>query len=291
MATMEQITSDLIGGAAGPCLVICEDDVSAIKKKIADNDWAAQAFASLETQAKGWIDQPIDIPERGGQWPHWYACEDCGTRLETASPTEHLCSSCDRVYTGEPWDSVPLTEVHNGLSQAALSLGVYFALTGDRDAAHKVAEILLGYAERYPHYEIRDHNLASDTRWATKVSWGTLGESVWLIPICGGYDLIRDAGVLTPADYQTIRQQLLRPAARLILKHDIGIHNIQCWHNAAIGAAGLMLRDRDLVGFAVEGDVGIRAQIRKGILSDGFWHEGSWGYHFYGMRPLLAWME
>jgi hypothetical protein len=288
---MEHTTPDLIGGAAGPCLVIREDDVVSIQKKINEYDWAAQAFASLETKAKAWIAQAIDIPERGGQWPHWYACEDCGAKLATVSPTEHRCPSCDRVYSGEPWDSVPLTDMHNGLSQAVLSLGVYFALSGDKDAANKVAEILLGYAERYPRYEIRDHNLASDTPWATKVSWGTLGESVWLIPICGGYDLIRDAGVLSPADHQTIREQLLRPAARLILKHDIGIHNIQCWHNAAIGSAGLMLRDRDLVGFAVDGDVGIRAQIRKGVLNDGFWHEGSWGYHFYGMRPLLAWME
>jgi hypothetical protein len=52
-----------------------------------------------------------------------------------------------------------------------------------------------------------------------------------------------------------------------------------------------MLRDKDLVSFAVSGEVGVLAQIRKGVLGDGLWHEGSWGYHFYGMRPLLAWAE
>ena len=172
-----------------------------------------------------------------------------------------------------------------------MSLGVYYALTGEQDAARKAAQILLGYAEKYPQYPVRDHNLKSDTTWATKVSWGTLGESVWLIPVCAGYDLIRDAGVLTPADHQAIREQLLRPAARLILKHNIGIHNIQCWHNAAIGSAGLMLRDRDFVSYAIEGEVGMLAQLKKGVLGDGMWHEGSWGYHFYGMRPLLALAE
>ena len=288
---MEQTTSDLIGAAAGPCLVIGEDDLALIQKKIAEHEWAAKAFGVLEAQAKAWKKRAVDIPKRGGQWPHWYACEDCGTKLETVSPVKHQCLSCDRVYSGEPWDSVPLTAVHGELSQAALSLGVYATISGDQQVAKKVAEILLGYADRYPHYEIRDHHSKTDTVWASKVSWGTLGESVWLIPLCGGYDLIRDLGVLTPADHQAIREQLIRPAARLILKHDCGIHNIQCWHNAAIGAAGLMLKDRDLVGFAVDGDVGIRAQIRKGMLGDGFWCEGSWGYHFYGMRPLLAWME
>lgn len=283
--------SDLIGAAAGPCLVLREDEIAAINTKIETQEWAQGAFDVLTGQVQNWLGRKIEIPERGGQWPHWYACEDCGVRLETASPTEHKCPKCDRVYSGEPWDSVPLTAVHQELSQALLSLGVYYALTGDLDAARKAAQILLGYAEQYPHYPIRDHNLKTDTPWATKVSWGTLGESVWLIPVCAGYDLIRDAGVLTPADHQAIREQLLRPAARLILKHNIGIHNIQCWHNAAIGSAGLMLRDRDLVSFAVDGDVGILAQIKQGVLGDGFWHEGSWGYHFYGMRPLLAWTE
>jgi hypothetical protein len=283
--------SDLIGAAAGPCLVLREDDVASINAKVETCDWAKGAFDVLAQQAQDWLGRKVDIPEKGGQWPHWYACEDCGVRLETVSPTEHKCSKCDRVYSGEPWDSVPLTAVHQELSQALLSLGVYYALTGERDAARKAAQILLGYAEQYPYYPIRDHNLQEDTKWATKVSWGTLGESVWLIPVCAGYDLIRDAGVLMPADHQAIREQLLRPATRLIMKHNIGIHNIQCWHNAAIGSAGLMLRDRDFVSFAVDGDVGILAQIKQGVLGDGFWKEGSWGYHFYGMRPLLAWTE
>jgi len=283
--------SDLMGAAAGPCLVLREDDIASINTKAETNVWAKGALDVLTQQVQHWLGRKVEIPERGGQWPHWYACEDCGVRLETVSPIAHKCPKCDRVYSGEPWDSVPLTAVHQELSQALLSLGVYYALTGEQDAARKAAQILLGYAERYPYYPIRDHNLKSDTDCATKVSWGTLGESVWLIPVCAGYDLIRDAGVLTPADHQAIREQLLRPAARLILKHNIGIHNIQCWHNAAIGSAGLMLRDRDLVSFAVDGDVGILAQIKQGVLGDGFWHEGSWGYHFYGMKPLLAWTE
>ena len=282
---------ELIGAASGPCLMVCEKDLSGIRKKIEAHAWASQGFEALTRQVREWMEKPVAIPERGGQWPHWYACEDCGVRLETVSPTAHRCPSCGRVYSGEPWDSVPLTAVHQGLSQAVLGLGVYYALSRDGDAARRAAEILFGYAERYPLYPVRDHNLKTDTPWATKVSWGTLGESVWLIPMCGGYDLIRDAGVLSPAEHRAIREQLLRPAARLILKHNIGIHNIQCWHNAAIGSAGLMLRDRDLVSFAVEGDVGVCAQLRQGVLADGFWHEGSWGYHFYGMRPLLAWTE
>ena len=282
---------EIIRAAAAPCLVLREEDVEQVNRKCKEEAWASEACARLLKETQGWIDTDIQIPERGGQWPHWYSCEADGARLETAGPTEHRCPRCGKVYSGEPWDSVPLTEVHNGLSRAALSLAVNFALTGNRAAAEKAAEILLGYAARYPAYPVRDHGQRSDTPWASKVSWGTLGESSWLVPICGSFDLIRHEDILTPAQHQLIREQLLRPAANLILKNNLGIHNIQCWHDAAIGCAGLMLRDRELVAFAVEGEAGIKSQMTHGILPDGVWFEGSWGYHFYAMKPLLALSE
>ena len=260
-----------------------------MRDKIASQGWARRSYGKFLDKAHSRVATPVKIPDRGGQWPHWYACQSCGTHLETESPTVHRCPSCDLVNSGEPWDSVPLTQIHNALSTDVRDLGVSYMLSGERPFAEKAAEILLGYAEAYPKYPVRDHNLETDTAWATKVSWGTLGEAVWLIPVCCGYDLIRHADVLRPAEHQAIREQLLRPAAQLILKHNIGIHNIQCWHNAAIGMAALMLRDPELLAYSVEGEVGIQEQIEQGVREDGLWHEGSWGYHFYGLTPILAW--
>lgn len=281
--------SELVRAASAPCLNFEEEDIPGIQEKIQSQVWARDSYQKLLDSARTRVASRIVIPDRGGQWPHWYACQSCGTKLVTESPTVHRCPSCDLVNSGEPWDSVPLTQIHNDLASAARNLGVCYALSGETQFAEKAAEILLGYSERYPKYPVRDHNLETDTAWATKVSWGTLGESVWLIPICAGYDLIRHADVLRPREHQAIREQLLRPAAQLILKHNIGIHNIQCWHNCAIGMAALMLKDPELLSFAVDGDVGITEQIDKGVRSDGLWHEGSWGYHFYGLTPLLSW--
>ena len=281
--------NDLVRAASAPCLLIREEDLPGIQAKIASHRWAQRAYQKLIDAAHSRIAKPIEVPDRGGQWPHWYACQSCGTQLVTESSTVHRCPSCDLVNSGEPWDSVPLTRIHNQLSEDVRTLGVSFALSEEKPFAEKAAEILMAYAEAYPKYPVRDHNLNSDSDWATKVSWGTLGESVWLIPVCCGYDLIRHAGVLSPAEHHTIREQLIRPAAQLILKHNIGIHNIQCWHNCAVGMAGLMVRDPELLAFTVDGDVGVRQQIHQGILPDGFWHEGSWGYHFYGLTPLLTW--
>lgn len=283
--------SELIGKASTPCLVIREGDRDAILQKVKGVEWAASAFGQLKAEAEAWMWKEVLIPDRGGQWLHWYACEVDGSRLVTESPTVHRCPMCGRVNSGEPWDSVPLTEVHHRLSRAVLTLGVYYALSGDLDAAKKAAEILISYAGVYPHYPLRDRYLKTNSVRAAKVTSGTLGESVWLIPICSGYDLIRDSGLFSPADHQGIREQLFRPAAKLILKHNLGTHNIQCWHNAAIGMAGLLLRDQELVAFATGKAAGIQYQIAEGVMGDGFWFEGSWGYHFHAMQPILAWAE
>ncbi|MDA0745425.1 MAG: alginate lyase family protein [bacterium] len=283
--------TELIRAASAPCLVVRETDLDGIRQKSKQTDWAAAAFKQLQDRAEAGMAKKINIPDKGGQWPHWYACETDGSKLEFKAKTGHVCPACGRVYSGEPWDSVPLTDIHAELSRTVRTLGVYYALTGSRKAAQQAAQILLEYADRYPHYPLRDHGQHTNTAWTAKVSWGTLGESIWLLPLCEGYDLIRHADVFTPADHQCIREQLLRPAAKLILKNNLGIHNIQSWHNAAIGMAGLLLRDRDLVAFALESEVGIHSQIARGILPDGFWLEGSWGYHFYAMEPLLAWAE
>ncbi len=281
--------NDLVRAASAPSLLLTEEEVPFVQEKIDSYSWARLAYQKLLNAARSRVATPVVIPDRGGQWPHWYACQSCGAGLVTESPTIHRCPSCGLVNSGEPWDSVPLTKIHNALSEDIRNLAVCYALSGERPFAEKAAEILLGYAAAYPRYEVRDHHLKTDSVWATKVSWGTLGESVWLIPVCCGYDLIRHADVLKPAEHQAIREQLFRPAAQLILKHNIGIHNIQCWHNCAIGMAALMLRDPDLLTFAVEGKVGIKAQISQGVRADGLWHEGSWGYHFYGLTPLLGW--
>lgn len=282
-------SNDLVRAASGPCLLLREEDIPPVQAKIDSQAWAKRAYKNLLDAGHTRLAKAVEIPDKGGQWPHWYSCQNCGTRLVTESPTVHRCPSCDLVNSGEPWDSVPLTDVHNGLSEDIRNLAVCFALSGERPFAEKAAEILLGYAEAYPSYPVRDFHQKTDSVWATKVSWGTLGEATWLIPVCCGYDLIRHADVLRPAEHQAIREQLLRPAAKLILKHNLGIHNIQCWHNCAIGMAALLLRDADLLSFTVDGEVGIREQIERGTLPDGLWFEGSFGYHFYTVTPLLTW--
>jgi hypothetical protein len=93
---------------------------------------------------------------------------------------------------------------------------------------------------------------------------------------------------LNEADRQTLANKLFLPAARdVILAHKLGVHNIQCWKNSAVGLAGFLLGDTTLINAAIDDPVrGYRTQMAKGVQADGVWYEGAWGYHFYTLNAL-----
>ena len=271
-----------------PCLLVTREGVEAIKKKAAERPWAKSAHDALLKSAGGWLGRTIKVPERGGQWWHWYSCPKDGTRLKTVSPTKHRCPTCGKVYTGEPYDSVVVNRDHSALARATEELGLAWQLSGERPYAAKAAEILERYAERYlayPRHTIHGHDRVGGGR----VGPQTLDEAVWLIPVVRGYDLVWDA--LSPDQRETIETKLLRPCADVILEHKIGIHNIQCWKNSAVGLVGICLDEPRYLADAVTSPRGIRQQLAKGILDDGSWFEGAWGYHYYTMSALAPLAE
>ena len=144
-------------------------------------------------------------------------------------------------------------------------------------------EILLAYAERYPGYPI-ERELPYG--WG-KVANHSLDEAVWLIPVTRAYDLVRET--LNARERTLIETKLLALAADHIQGQKFHrIHNIECWHNAALAAVGICLDDAGLQKVALDERFGFRHQLREGVLDDGMWWEGSSSYHFYTLAALIA---
>ncbi len=230
------------------------------------------------------LKRAVTLPPRGGQWPHWYSCKKDGNRLTTDSPTSHRCRVCGAVYHGDPYDAVVFYRDHASWSQAIRDLGLAYRFTGRHEYAQKAAEILVAYADRYAGYPLHDKD------GKAKVGGGhimaqTLDESVWLIPVAFGYALVRET--LPDAARAHIEKDLLVAAADVIRSHKMGIHNIQCWKNSAVGVAGLAANRESLVREAIDdAQRGFRAQVTQGITDDGLWYEGSMGYHRYTMDAI-----
>lgn len=265
-------------------LLVDQNEIDAARRKPEKYTWARAALDRVVADAERALRRPVRLPERGGQWPHWYSCKKDGAALETVSATEHRCPACGTVYRGDPYDAVVIGRTHNQYSRAARDLGLAYRFTGRKEFAERAGEILAGYAGRYSRYPRHDINGADNVRGG-RISAQTLDESTWLIPVVWGYSLVREA--LPEDQRRRIEADLLVAAADVIRAHQMGIHNIQCWKNSAVGLVGLATGNQALVREAIDDpDRGFRVQIAKGVTDDGLWWEGSLGYHRYTMEAL-----
>ncbi len=265
-------------------LLVSSTEIQAAKDKAARLPWAKAALDRLMSDAERALKRPLEMPDRGGQWPHWYSCKRDGSKLQTVSPTEHKCPTCGQKYSGDPYDAVVLYGVHSRNSSAVRDCGLAYRFSGRPEFAKHAAEILKAYADRYATYPLHDVN-NKERVGGGRIMAQTLDESVWLIPVAWGYALVRDT--LSEADRKHIEQDLLVAAANVIREHKMSIHNIQCWKNSAVGLAGYAAGNKELVREAIDDPLrGFRVQIEKGVTADGLWYEGSLGYHSYTMSAL-----
>lgn len=158
-----------------------------------------------------------------------------------------------------------------------------YQLIGDKAYAGKAREMLLAYAGKYESYKL--HTIRGEARTGGgKIGPQTLDESTWLIEAVEGADAIWET--LSEDERRTIADKLLYPATKVIRDHKMGIHNIQCWKNSAVGLTGLLLGDKALIEEALNGPSGYVNQMAKGVSPEGAWYEGAWGYHFYTVSAV-----
>lgn len=272
-----------------PRLLATKDELGLAKKRAQNTEWGKGYTDTLLKRCDEALLKPIALPDRGGQWPHWYACPKHGARLKTEGPTRHVCPTDGQVFTGYPYDDVLLLAAHNDYANLIRDLGMAWQLTGKRTYAEKARAILLAYAQKYPSYAYHDKNGKQGTGGA-KVGPQTLDEAVWLIPVAQGADLIWET--LTEPERETLKGGLFYPAVQVIRQHKLGVHNIQCWKNSAVGLVGFLYGDKELLADAIDDpERGLQRQLREGITDDGPWYEGAWSYHFYTMSALAPLAE
>jgi len=279
-----------------PRLLFNREGIAQLNERINHYDWAKAQWDALKKRADAALKEPINLPPRGGNWWHYYACPKHGASLRTGKQIgewrwEHVCPVDNEVLQSDPtkperdYDGVVIMSVHGRYANLVRDLGIVYQVTGDRRYAEKAKEILLAYAERYLSYPL--HNIQGKPQiGGGRVGSQTLDESTWLIPMAQGADLIWET--LTEAEQQTLTQKLFLPAAKeVILPHKMGVHNIQCWKNSAVGLVGFLLGDEQLIKEDIDNpEQGYWTQMRKGVSPDGVWWEGSWGYHFYTLSAL-----
>lgn len=278
-----------------PRLLVDAADIAQLKLRITTEPWAKASWTSLKAGTDKALARPVELPPRGGNWSHNYVCPTHGARLSQGRQLapwqwEHLCPVGKHVLTGDPskgsldFDGNGIAAAHGRLAQQVIDCGLLFQVTGDPRYAGKAREILLGYADHYLAYAL--HNNQGKPGPGGRVASQSLSEAGWLTTYTQGADLVWST--LSPADRTAITDKLLRPALKeSVLPRRLGVHNIQCHHNSAIGAVGYLLDDETLIATAIDDPKnGYLFQMEKGVLDDGMWTEGASGYHFYTLQGI-----
>ena len=249
----------------------------------------AAARQALDARLETYHGSLPPVPDRQAGYYHDFFCAQHAIQLrfDHRSPRRHVCPVDGAVFSGEPYDSAWLWSVNDMLSDAALKFAFRSHLeTGTRRARADAAgatRILETYARRYRKLKPAPTVYEEEPGIAT---WQNLDESVWITRLCWAYALLWET---LPAPLrETLVRRLFRPAARHIRRVRCReIHNVSNWNNAALVTLARVLEDDQLLEEALEGDLGLAAQLERGVTKEGLWWEVSLSYHYYSLDAIV----
>lgn len=283
---------------AHPFLLLTEQQALLIRKSIKTIPWKGAGWQLLKKDADKYLGQKIEIPNRGGNWDHYYINPVTGTPLSRGKlignwKWQHIDKTTGQVFTGDTsspekdYDGVIIGLTHNAWALGVLELGLAYQISENAVYAQKAKDIILYYTRLYPKLPVRDRK----TEVLRAVGYGKihvqdLDESQWLISMIQGADLIWNT--LSAQEQDSVVNQLLLPAAAIIKKRRSEISNIQCWKIAAMGMVGLFTGEQKYFNAAtVDSLDGIGAQITKGFNKEGINLDLSPSYQDFSLQPLV----
>jgi len=168
--------------------------------------------------------------------------------------------------------SVPFTEDFASRLNLAGAAAVTYAVTQERELGERAARRLLDLMPEWPTWRSNTLGLSHYVRTAARI-----------------IDLVADC--LSVSQVRQL-QKSLREDAATILRNDRGDSNWQAAHNVALHAIGVLCQDGDLCDLVIHDERrGLLRHLRCGVREDGYWWEGSPGYHLFTSSSLFALAE
>ncbi|NLV74947.1 MAG: alginate lyase family protein [Chloroflexi bacterium] len=189
--------------------------------------------------------------------------------------------------TFEDWPALyPLVAQHctyipEPPATAALGAALDFALTGRSESLAAVRRVLTHYADTF-QFDVQHYDVG-------------MNYSVWGLPLLYAYDLVYDA-----LDEHAAIDAFFGEYVRAVQTNDRewiangwgGLYNNHyAWHHQGIATYGLMFNRPELLDYAFNNPMGIRACLINSLTDEGLWFESATGYNFVGSAAyaVLAW--
>jgi hypothetical protein len=267
-----------------PRTLVTESRLEFLRADIKTNSVRRAIFEKdIKINADRWLHRAIVIPEQGG-WAHDF-CGPDGALLEIPTSQEFdpkkpsRSPSTGKYYLTPKISAARRYFEHLWLTFAVRDLALTYAVSGSRDYADKAAEILLKYADAYPHLTSEKQGFG--------FSQNSLNEAVALIPVAEGFDLIYNSGALSDAQKSHIEKDFLWPEAQRVSQAGLG-GNWGSWHLSAVGVIGYATGHQRFADYGVSK---FKWQITNNLGDDGLWPESVQCYHFYPLDAFLSLAE
>ena len=246
------------------------------------------AWRRLTAETDAFLALELQPPDEPAGYYHDYFCPHHATELQfdPVRPRVHRCPVDGQVLAGRRFDAAWRFGANLLLGRMAVLLALRWRLSGNRSCLQRAAEILTGYARRYPHYPVdpQGNERGGGRGRATHQS---LDEAHLVVRLARCHDLV--AAELDGADRAMVERDLFhRAIAHIDRQRFRRIHNIKCWHIAALAAAATVTGDDAVRDHAIHGEFGFHHQVGAGTERDGMWWEGSSSYHYYTLAALLT---
>ncbi len=254
-----------------------EDWAGAKERVTADPAWQAWA-AKRRAELDAWMAEPRDKPEYVAGWWHDFVSPTDGAFLEwTITPP---AEASPKVFGG--WVYGLRSRNGSNMMEAARM----WRLTGETRYFDWAAGQLDFYAANLSNWPIQTSKSKS------RLMHQSLDDATMLVHFVETARLLEgEVPAMRRAAWEARRQRwiddLLHPMALLLDETFQRVHNIGCWQRSAMAVTAIYTRDEPLWKRAVDGEFGIRRQVRDGITSEYFWLEQSLGYNSYVVSALL----
>lgn len=228
----------------------------------------------------------LHIPHgQDSTWIMDFECPEDSAKLihNYGDPYHYECPICHRVYTGKPYSGAWWRYTIDIVESGGYKAGLLYMLTGDEKYGKLCKDVLMGFAEAYPTYE--EHgNIPYNNPGL--MSSQTLCEALCIKPLALSYDFVE--GMLTEEEKRQVFEDMFAPSVACLRKYrkDI-LHNHEVVVDMAMGVIGILTGNRDLLDFAVFQKYGLKDQLDRGVMSDGFWFEATPHYHYFTLGNLI----
>ncbi len=255
-----------------------------------DHPRFAPAWETVRTAARASLVSPLsgrDVTDRPAGWGHNYFCPVHSGPLEfhETRPDHHRCAEFGHDLSGPLFDTGWAYVRNQRLLEHLSASAVSAAVTGSGDDSRRGIDILTDLADVYPELPLHGAKVGK-----AKLMHQSLEEAVAATSLSRSYALVERW--MSPEQRSRVTGMLFGPMAQVVQDHLMDrTHNIEVWHMAGLASLAVVLGDRDLAHASLEGRHGLRSQLAEGLRPDGWWYEGSPGYHFYMLTAVLGAVE